>query len=296
MASDTDICNAQSTILCTQTSCCLDDKDRHILECAECKRMVHYRCTELPLYQLQLFLTKGYRKFVCINCVSVQDYLTKIIPIVPTPRVDLDSQILVETSNTDKEEVTKLRNEVDEHANSLKSYEVVVADLKNKIAEQQLEMKEQEEKFAEVGNPDYDALMKVEEVMKNKLERAEKADRNKSNEIQAVINERFDKIEVTIDQLITKKLKENSRGVEQIEANICDVLHKNKTYADSLKNDLTITNLATVMKTTKNDDLIQERERECRSANLIIYGISEETENVIDSDTRLYPLSSKLSA
>ena len=54
----------------------------------------------------------------------------------------------------------------------------------------------------------------------------EKADRNKSNEIQAVINERFDKIEVTIDQLITKKLKENSRGVEQIEANICDVLQK----------------------------------------------------------------------
>ena len=39
------------------------------------------------------------------------------------------------------------------------------------------------------------------------------------------------------------------------------------------------------MKTTKNDDLIQERERERRSANLI-YGISEETENVIDSDTR----------
>ena len=64
------------------------------------------------------------------------------------------------------------------------------------------------------------------------------------------------------------------------------MLHKNKTYADSLKNDLTITNLATVMKTTKNDDLIQERERERRSANLIIYGISEETENVIDSDTR----------
>ena len=109
--------------------------------------------------------------------------MTKIIPIVPTPRVELDSQILVETSNTDKEEVTKLRNEVDEHANSLKSYEVVVADLKNKIAEQQLEMKEQEEKFAEVGNPDYDALMKVEKVMENKLERAEKADRNISNEI-----------------------------------------------------------------------------------------------------------------
>ena len=40
------------------------------------------------------------------------------------------------------------------------------------------------------------------------------------------------------------------------------------------------------MKTTKNDDLIQERKRERRSANLIIYGISEETENVIDSDTR----------
>ena len=85
------------------------------------------------------------------------------------------------------------------------------------------------------------------------------------------LHERFDKIEETIDQLITKKLKENSRDVEQIEDKICDALDKNKTYSDSLKKDLTITNLANVIKTTKNDDLIQERERERRSANFI-YG------------------------
>ena len=97
-------------------------------------------------------------------------------------------------------------------------------------------MKEQEEKFAEVGHPDYVALMKIEEVMRNKLGQEEKADRIISNEIQSVINERFDRVEETTDQLITKKLKENSREVEQVEAknmrcvrqkqNICGFIKK----------------------------------------------------------------------
>ena len=148
-------------------------------------------------------------------------------------------------------------------------------------------MKEQEEKFAEVGNPDYDALMKVEAVMKNRLDQVGEIDRAISTEIQTVINKRFDKIEESIDELITKKLKETSKGVEQFEAKINEALDKNKSYADSLKKDLKVTNLATVIKTAKNDDLIQERERERRSANLIIYGINEENEdgpNLNESD------------
>ena len=61
--------------------------------------------------------------------------------------------------------------------------------------------------------------------------------------------------------------------VEQIEAKIND---NDKSYADSLKKDRIVDNITTVIKTTKNEDLIQERERERRSANLIIYGSSEE--------------------
>ena len=46
----------------------------------ECRRLVHYRCTVLPLYQIERFLTKGYSRFICISCVSVSEYLKPYRP------------------------------------------------------------------------------------------------------------------------------------------------------------------------------------------------------------------------
>ena len=54
------------------------DNDKYKLECAECKRLIHYGCTSLPTYQLQIFLTKGYRKFICCKCVEIPSYLHAI--------------------------------------------------------------------------------------------------------------------------------------------------------------------------------------------------------------------------
>ena len=55
------------------------------MECNECQRLVHYKCTSLPTYQLQQFLTKGYRNFVCVNCVEVPEYLLQIAPSEQRP-------------------------------------------------------------------------------------------------------------------------------------------------------------------------------------------------------------------
>ena len=41
------------------------DSNKYKLECTKWKRLVHYGCTSVPTYQLQLFLTKGYREFMC---------------------------------------------------------------------------------------------------------------------------------------------------------------------------------------------------------------------------------------
>ena len=104
-----------------------------------------------------------------------------------------------------------------------------------------------------------------------------------------LINERFNKIEENIDQLITKKLAKNSKKVEQIEAKINEALDKNNSYADTLKSNLEVNNFAAVIKTTKNDDVIEKKERERRSANLIIYGIdevSDDQNNVNEHDKK----------
>ena len=59
---------------CRPTNCKYDN-DKYKLECAECKRLAHYGRTSLPTYQLQLFLTKGYGKFICCKCVEIPSYL-----------------------------------------------------------------------------------------------------------------------------------------------------------------------------------------------------------------------------
>ena len=76
MASETAIIVIQPTndeiLVCTPSSC-TNDEDLYKLECAECKRLVHYNCTQLPVFQIHLFLTKGYREFVCANCIDVPE-------------------------------------------------------------------------------------------------------------------------------------------------------------------------------------------------------------------------------
>ena len=54
---------------------CKYDNDKYKLECAKCKRLVHYGCTSLSTYQFQLFLTKCYRKFICWKCIEIPSYL-----------------------------------------------------------------------------------------------------------------------------------------------------------------------------------------------------------------------------
>lgn len=60
------------TKVCSETSCVNGDDDRKI-KCTKCKRLVHFACTNLPIYQLRLFFTKGYRGFICVNCVEVPE-------------------------------------------------------------------------------------------------------------------------------------------------------------------------------------------------------------------------------
>ena len=69
--------NQASVSQCTPINCKYDS-DKYKLECAECKRLVHYGCTSLPTYQLQLFLAKCYGKFICCKCVEIPSYLHAI--------------------------------------------------------------------------------------------------------------------------------------------------------------------------------------------------------------------------
>ena len=39
---------------------CETEKSKFMLECSKCSKSTHYRCTQLPPYQIALFMRKGY--------------------------------------------------------------------------------------------------------------------------------------------------------------------------------------------------------------------------------------------
>ena len=69
--------NAENnTVRCTELRC-VNDTEQMRIECQKCSKTVHYACTGLPAYQLNMFLNKGYRKYVCRTCCSPAKDLNK---------------------------------------------------------------------------------------------------------------------------------------------------------------------------------------------------------------------------
>ena len=73
---------SKENLLCTDSEC-IEDNGNHVLKCPKCNRNVHYRCTSLPAYQLQVILlvkktrNSGYH---CQNCVVVSDEIKELVP------------------------------------------------------------------------------------------------------------------------------------------------------------------------------------------------------------------------
>ena len=61
-----------SSSACTLDECLLE-KTKFMLQCSKCQRLTHYACTQLPPYQISLFMQKGYRLYVCSTCVGAVD-------------------------------------------------------------------------------------------------------------------------------------------------------------------------------------------------------------------------------
>ena len=94
--------------------------------------------------------------------------------------------------------------------------------------------------------------------------------------IEELINKRFDKIEKSVDELISNKFKENHKAVAEIGEKINGTITTStKTFSDTVKGNITANTLSTAFRERKNDEMVQERERDKRSANLVIYGVSE---------------------
>ena len=56
---------------------CNAEDDDDMFSCTKCNGWYHYRCTNLPPYQVALFLMKGHRGYRCASCVKVNEVLVQ---------------------------------------------------------------------------------------------------------------------------------------------------------------------------------------------------------------------------
>ena len=66
---------------------CKQNKEENTLKCTECTRRVHRTCTELPVYQLCVFI-KTHRRCTCSSCPKtfMDDRTTEEMELVKTVR------------------------------------------------------------------------------------------------------------------------------------------------------------------------------------------------------------------
>ena len=269
--------------LCTPSNC-PPDEDQYKLKCNNCQRVVHYKCTELPLYQLNQFLTRGYRNFICVNCIEAPEHLHDIVPdnqastsCLTNIITDLTTKLqkistendcykvknLKLTENNQKpcndiqkyEEGSKrgLRRLTSSKPKMLTSHEENEMKLKRLINRQENELKEQEQKFNEVGNPDFDNIVQLEACMKKELHLIGKG----------------------IKESLLHEVQENNK---QVEEKLNKVLNQRVKYADSVRSEESgvnqskpteITDFRTIIKEARNEELAEQTEKRRRACNIL---------------------------
>ena len=160
-------------IECTQEACSITDGEKHVLKCNKCNRFIHYKCTGLPLYQLQHLVSAKKRNYICISCTKITDRLKDILPshIMPSPppKSKNDSvdnpqlaakqkqiESLVETIKMLNATITELRDKADKNENkSIEDAELLhkrLKDAQQRISTQKADMDKMRDKLKSLEN------------------------------------------------------------------------------------------------------------------------------------------------
>ena len=151
--------DSSSLLMCTPEEC-TNDQDNDFLKCDKCARKVHYRCTRLPAYQIQLFIsstTKQYQ-FQCEKCVTVEQKLLELVPNRERSHPSLKTEREMESLRRDIKGCENVIKQKVEKENELKKIitnkDADLADIKNKMQ----------------NNPGYHTLEYIEDKFEKKLE------------------------------------------------------------------------------------------------------------------------------
>ena len=282
---------------CEFTSCTNDTEDA-LIKCNACEIWVCETCNDIPISKLKSVMNKcpGVY-FVCKTC---RELTIAMDPGTTEKMNELEKLVssLQETEKTLLEQIQSANRESGSLRARIKELEDQAVKSENQFMYQgkliqhtRKELEKREADLTEQQNGNLSSQKKIDEIQalldKKTMEAVQlegefKKLRNNSNpgsiadtNIEAILNKRLDKIENSIDRIITKKLEESMKGVTEIGEKIDEAITTNKkTFAQTVGGNVTET-LTTAFRDRQNQERVNEAEREKRSTNLIVYGVSE---------------------
>ena len=255
---------------CTINSC-ENNLKQHCLICQKCKRKVHYKCTLLPLYQLQQYVNFGtdYRKFTCVNCIEIQSDLVEIISEQSNSEEELKQEL-----EKQRQLIKSYENELKKLKDALKLYEnddVNNPSKKRKINQESKELIAQNERLSD----EITQLREESTNLKSRLEETQSelwhsdppCDHDRLLEdIKYAMNNQFNEMERKFTKTVEQKIEAKQRE---------DQSEMKASFADTIKKNLNEGTIENAIRDSVNNELVQETEKKKREKNLVIHGIVE---------------------
>ena len=266
------------TSICTIRGCEIPD-NTYMLKCLKCKLLTHYSCTQLPAYQICRFLTKGYRIYVCNNCVGE-------IPSEITDNCFHQNKQVQAGDGTLNLAYEKRIQDMEERIKFIcwsieeKTQELDKCNTKcTKLVEHQEILRETirgQKKTIEIKSENDNIASTQSEQTQTSLIHTDNVEECHINVLEEMIEKRISTIEENLMGALDNKLS--------------NFLEKSSTYAAATRNEInerndqhvnngSITDFRQIIKETRNEQLIEEEDKKNRSPNLIVHGIKENTDD-----------------
>ena len=250
-------------------------------------------CTRIPAYHLSSVIKTG--SYVCEHCAENDHDITSIT----IDKVFIEFKDLKGKYANAQNEISKLNRN---HEESKERFQKKIAEVTtyydtNAIDCEKSFLEEMEEKNKELCNLRKYKTPNLNSISTQTIQTLpENLTNTGMNNEESTDVESSTTCSTTLEKVVTSKLNEIEKTlIEMIEKKINNVfLNENKTYAEALGQTLNnVTNppantqeMKSIIKEARNDELVRERERKSRAANLIVHGVEEvRTEN---SSTKEY--------
>ena len=260
------------------------ENSKFMLACSKCKRLTHYRCTKLPAYQVTLFMKKGYRLYVCSLCVGeIDEEILGNCTEKSTEHTSLNMrtnhQLNIKTSNEEllEHKVRYLEKELaisnrklvkykqDEMKNSTDSIETQNIVLKQQIEDIEAERDALIIKSKNLEQPGSSCSSRSEKVFNKELLKS----------IETILDTKLVSMEERVKQTMVKELENRNKVMD---GKLDTDIKETKTYAQSLNvnsvesSGVGVPDFRSILQEAKNDERVEEREKEKRTNNCIIHG------------------------